>query len=60
MRRGTVELPVAASRDSTVPLAAQIAAQLRTAMTEGRLKGGERLPGQPGTGRRARGEPDRC
>ena len=44
MRRGTVELPMAASRNSTVPLAAQIAAQLRTAMTEGRLKGGERLP----------------
>jgi len=44
MRRGTVELPMAASRDSTVPLAVQIAAQLRTAMTEGRLAGGERLP----------------
>jgi GntR family transcriptional regulator / MocR family aminotransferase len=44
MRRETVELPMAASRDSAVPLAAQIAAQLRTAMTEGRLKGGERLP----------------
>ena len=44
MRRGTVELPLAASRDSTMPLAAQIAAQLRTAMTEGRLAGGERLP----------------
>jgi GntR family transcriptional regulator / MocR family aminotransferase len=44
MRRGTVELPLAASRDSTVPLAAQIAAQLRGAMTEGRLAGGERLP----------------
>jgi GntR family transcriptional regulator/MocR family aminotransferase len=44
MRRGTLELPIAASRDSTVPLAAQIAAQLRAAMTEGRLTGGERLP----------------
>jgi GntR family transcriptional regulator / MocR family aminotransferase len=44
MRRGTVELPLAASRDSAVPMAAQIAAQLRTAMTEGRLAGGERLP----------------
>src|SRR5580658_3253627 len=44
MRRETVELPMAASRDSAVPLAAQIAVQLRTAMTEGRLKGGERLP----------------
>jgi GntR family transcriptional regulator / MocR family aminotransferase len=44
MRRGTVELPLAASRDGTVSLAAQIAAQLRAAMTEGRLAGGERLP----------------
>jgi GntR family transcriptional regulator / MocR family aminotransferase len=44
MRPGTVELPLAASRDSAAPMAAQIAAQLRAAMTEGRLAGGERLP----------------
>ena len=44
MQCGTVELPLTASRDSTVPLAAQITAQLRSAMTEGRLAGGERLP----------------
>jgi DNA-binding transcriptional MocR family regulator len=41
MQCGTVELPLTASRDSTVPLAAQITAQLRSAMTEGRLAGGE-------------------
>ena len=44
MRRGSVELPLAASRDSTEPLAVQIVAQFRAAMTEGRLAGGERLP----------------
>ena len=44
MRRGIVELPLAASRDSRVPLAAQITGQLRAALTEGRLAAGERLP----------------
>ena len=43
MRRGIVELPLAASRDSRVPLAAQITGQLRAALTEGRLAAGERL-----------------
>jgi len=44
VRRGTVELPLAASRDNAVPLAAQIAGQLRTAITDGQLAAGERLP----------------
>ena len=44
MERGTVELPLTASRHSPVPLATQVAAQLRAAMTAGRLAAGERLP----------------
>jgi GntR family transcriptional regulator / MocR family aminotransferase len=39
-----VELPLTASRDSPVSLAAQLASQLRAAMMEGRLAQGERLP----------------
>jgi GntR family transcriptional regulator / MocR family aminotransferase len=44
MERGTVELPLTASRDRPVSLAAQLAVQLRAAMMEGRLTRGERLP----------------
>jgi GntR family transcriptional regulator / MocR family aminotransferase len=44
MRREIVELPLAASRGDPVPLATQIVGQLRTALTEGRLAAGERLP----------------
>jgi len=39
-----VELPLAARRGDPVPLATQIASQLRQALTEGRLAAGERLP----------------
>ncbi|MGH3152647.1 MAG: GntR family transcriptional regulator, partial [Streptosporangiaceae bacterium] len=38
-----MELPLAASRGGPVPLATQIADQLRTALAEGRLAAGERL-----------------
>jgi GntR family transcriptional regulator/MocR family aminotransferase len=44
MRGGIVELPLAASRSDLVPLATQIAGQLRVALAEGRLAAGERLP----------------
>jgi len=44
MERGTVELPLTASRDRSASLAAQLAVQLRAAMMEGRLTRGERLP----------------
>jgi GntR family transcriptional regulator / MocR family aminotransferase len=44
MERGTIELPLTASRRDPVPLATQLAAQLRAAMTDGRLTAGERLP----------------
>jgi GntR family transcriptional regulator / MocR family aminotransferase len=39
-----VGLPLAARRGDPVPLATQIASQLRQALTEGRLAAGERLP----------------
>ena len=44
MRRQTVDLPVAAARDSPVPLATQISGQLRQAIAQGQLAAGERLP----------------
>ena len=44
MEHGTVELPLTASRDEPVSLAAQLVGQLRAAMMEGRLARGERLP----------------
>ena len=44
MERGTVELPLTASRDWPASLAAQLVVQLRAAMMEGRLTPGERLP----------------
>jgi GntR family transcriptional regulator/MocR family aminotransferase len=39
-----VDLPLAADRAAPVPLTVQIVGQLRTAMTDGRLAAGERLP----------------
>jgi GntR family transcriptional regulator/MocR family aminotransferase len=44
VRRATIELPLAADRAARVPLAGQIAGQLREAMADGRLAAGERLP----------------
>jgi len=44
LRRGGVALPLAADRAGPVPLAVQIVGQLRTAMSDGRLAAGERLP----------------
>jgi GntR family transcriptional regulator / MocR family aminotransferase len=44
LRRGIVELPLAADRDQPVPLAVQVAGQLREAMVAGLLAAGERLP----------------
>ena len=44
LRRGGVDLPLAANRAGADPLTAQIVGQLRTAMTGGQLVAGERLP----------------
>jgi GntR family transcriptional regulator/MocR family aminotransferase len=44
LTRLTVELPLAADRAGHVPLIRQIAGQLRSAITDGRLSAGERLP----------------
>jgi len=44
MRRGGVDLPLAADRAGPAPLTVQVVGQLRTAMTDGRLAAGERLP----------------
>jgi GntR family transcriptional regulator / MocR family aminotransferase len=43
-RRGGVDLPLAADRTGPAPLTVQVVGQLRTAMTDGRLAAGERLP----------------
>jgi GntR family transcriptional regulator/MocR family aminotransferase len=42
--RDTAELPLAAFADGPLPMAAQLAAQLRQEMADGRLAAGERLP----------------
>jgi len=39
-----VDLPLAAERAAPAPLSVQIVGQLRTAMSDGRLAAGERLP----------------
>src|SRR5215831_18781834 len=44
LRRGGVDLPLAADRAGRAPLTAQIVGQLRAAMTDGQLAAGERLP----------------
>jgi GntR family transcriptional regulator/MocR family aminotransferase len=44
MRRAEADLPLAADRAGRAPLTAQLVGQLRTAMTDGRLAAGERLP----------------
>jgi GntR family transcriptional regulator/MocR family aminotransferase len=44
LSRMPVELPVAADRDGSLPLAEQISTQLRAALADGRLAAGERLP----------------
>lgn len=47
-RRRTVELPCVADRAAGVPLTVQVVAQLRAAMSDGRLAPGERLPSTRG------------
>jgi GntR family transcriptional regulator / MocR family aminotransferase len=42
--RTAIELPLAADRAGPLPLTEQISAQLRAALTDGRLAAGERLP----------------
>lgn len=42
--RVTIDLPLAVDRECPVPLAVQVADQLREAMRTGRLRAGERLP----------------
>jgi GntR family transcriptional regulator/MocR family aminotransferase len=44
LRRAGVDLPLAAERAAAAPLTVQIVGQLRTAMSDGRLAAGERLP----------------
>jgi GntR family transcriptional regulator / MocR family aminotransferase len=44
MEHGAVGPPLAVSREDPVPLAAQLAGQLRAAMASGQLAAGERLP----------------
>ena len=44
LKRGGVDLPLAADRAGPAPLTVQIVGQLRTAMTDGQLAAGERLP----------------
>jgi GntR family transcriptional regulator/MocR family aminotransferase len=44
LRRSGVDLPLAAERAAPAPLSVQIVGQLRTAMSDGRLAAGERLP----------------
>jgi GntR family transcriptional regulator/MocR family aminotransferase len=44
LRRVTVELPLATSRADARPLTVQVVGQLRTAMADGPLAAGERLP----------------
>jgi GntR family transcriptional regulator / MocR family aminotransferase len=44
LKRGGVDMPLAADRAGPAPLTVQIVGQLRTAMTDGHLAAGERLP----------------
>lgn len=46
--RQTIDLPLVVDRDCGVPLAVQVAGQLREAMRTGGLKAGERLPSTRG------------